>query len=101
MQLASKLTKSDEQSNLLRHLSTFGRLIEKERLIPTSENREKLEYIAIGLISGSVHVVTIPMAPNLIQAEFIDTVRRKLIARFVFEKRFGGYYLELTEFLAF
>lgn len=53
----------------------------KERNTPTATDRAKIAYLAEGVIAESIHFVATPMEPNMVTAEFIDTVRRKLAAR--------------------
>lgn len=88
---------AEEQKKLLNDLSIFGRLLEKERNTPTTTDLEKVEYVARGLVAGSIHLVATPMEPNMVTAEFIDIVRRRIAARLIFERRFGGYYTKFTE----
>ena len=87
----------EEQREMLSDLSTLGRLLEKEQSTPTATELEKIEYLARGLIAGSIHLVAMPMEPDMISAEFIDTVRRKLAARFIFERMFGSYCIKFAE----
>ena len=97
VQIIQGATEGEEQRKLLSDMSTFGRLLEKERNTPTATDRAKIAYLAEGLITESVHFVATPMEPNMVTAEFIDTVRRKLAARLIFERRFGGYYIKFVE----
>ena len=92
-------TAGEDQQKLLSDLSTLGRLLEKEQSTPTATELAKIEYLARGLIAGSIHLVAMPMEPSMVSAEFIDTVRRKLAARLIFERRFGGYYIKFVELL--
>lgn len=97
VQIIQSAMEGKEQQKLLSDLSTFGRLLEKERNTPTATDLAKVEYIARGLVAGSIHLVATPMEPNMVTAEFIDTIRRRMAARLIFERRFGGYYPKFTE----
>lgn len=88
-----------EQDNLFYALSTFGRLLEKEKYTPTETNAERLRELVQGLYADYVHATATPLEDNLVEVEFYHTIRRKLAGRFVFEKRFGSYYIKFVELL--
>lgn len=97
IQIIQGATEGEEQKKLLSDMSTFGRLLEKEQNTPTGTDQKKIEHLAKGLIAESIHFVATPMEPNMVTADFIDIVRRKLAARLIFERRFGGYYIKFVE----
>lgn len=97
--LIMAFAETPERDSLLSVWAACGRLLEKERSTPTTTEQEKVEYIAKGLIAGSIHLVASTMEPNLVSAELIDSVRRKLVARFVFETKFNGYYIKFINLL--
>ncbi len=97
--LIQTYAEKSEQDDLLYALSTLGRLLEKEKCTPTETNAERLRELVHGLYANYVHATATPLEDNLMEVEFYHTIRRKLAGRFVFEKRFGSYYIKFVELL--
>lgn len=90
-----------EQLQISKALSVYSRLLEKERRTPAGKDAEKLHEVCRGLYGGYIHATATPIEDNLVQVDFYHTIRRKIVGRFVFELKFGSYYIKFVELLPF
>lgn len=66
----------DERAMLVSGLSTFGRLIEKEKHTPDIATTVAIIKLAVGLYDGSLNIDLISETENRIEADIFDTIHR-------------------------